>query len=335
MPTYRENAEKLTLPLIPLRGIVAFPANNINFELERELSKNASHAATSSDMLVFLVTQRDVRVEEPTADDLYTVGCVARVKQAVRNPKSGNIRVIAEGYCRASVMEIRQGDGYLVADVMSKTITSDYSTRDLRTEAMLSEMRDTLDEMLRYRPAYSPSFQITAHSITNPGLLADFIASQLFVRFEDKQAVLEQFDPMRRAEKTLILMENEMDLMQAELEIHQKVKQAMDDNQRDYYLREQLKAIEAELGVDEDTEELRRRMEGVKLPDEVREKLEREIMKLSKTPAGSPEAAVIYNYVDTTLSIPLRSLIVPASTQGRWALIISSTSGAWPAPTSR
>ncbi len=304
MPTYRENIERLTLPVIPMRGIVAFPANNINFEVEREFSKNACQAATSGDMTVFLLTQKNVQVDEPGEDDLYSVGCVARIKQSVKNPKTGIIRIVAEGFCRGTVLELKQADGYYLADVLSKTVAADLSDRDLRTEAMLTELRAKMEEMLRYRPAFSQGFELAARSITNPGLLSDFIAAQLFVRFEDKQAVLEEYDPMRRGERTLLLMETELDLLQTELEIHQKVKQAMDDNQRDYYLREQLKAIEYELGVGEDGDELRKKMEGVRLPEKVREKLDREIVKLGRMSPGSPEAAVIYNYVDTCLNIP-------------------------------
>ncbi len=304
MPTYRENIERLTLPVIPMRGIVAFPANNINFELEREFSKNACQAATSGDMTIFLLTQKNVQVEEPGEDDLYTVGCVARIKQSVKNPKTGIIRVVAEGFCRGTVLELKNADGYYTADVLTKTIAADLTDRDLRVEAMLTELKGKMEEMLRYRPAFSQSFELAARSITNPGLLSDFIAAQLFVRFEDKQAVLEEYDPMRRAERTLLLMETELNLLQTELEIHQKVKQAMDDNQRDYYLREQLKAIEYELGVGEDGDELRKKMEGVRLPEKVREKLDREIVKLGRMSPGSPEAAVIYNYVDTCLNIP-------------------------------
>ncbi len=304
MPRYRENIERLTVPVIPMRGIVAFPANNINFELEREISKNACQAATSGDMIVFLLTQKDVQCENPREEDLYTVGCVARIKQSVKNPKTGIIRVVAEGFCRATLTELKEMDGYYAADVLSKTVAADLSDRDLRAEATLTELRNKMEEMLRYRPAFSQNFEAAVRSITNPGLLSDFIAAQLFVRYEDKQAVLEEYDPLRRAERTLLLMESELDLLQTELEIHQKVKQAMDDNQRDYYLREQLKAIEYELGIGEDGDELRKKMEGVKLPDKVRDKLERELTKLGRMSPGSPEAAVIYNYVDTCLNIP-------------------------------
>lgn len=304
MPRYIEKAEGLTLPVIPLRGIVAFPSIPINFELEREISKNACNAATGRDMLVLLVTQKELSVDNPGMDDLYSVGCVAKIKQTLRKPQSGNIRVVAEGMCRATVTAVRNENGYLTADVISKTITADGGRGDLRTEAIISEMMNTLDEMLRYLPASSDDFVLTCSSIKNPGLLADFIASNVFVRYQDKAEILAMFDPMRRAEKTIIIMENEMKLLSTELEIQRKVKEAIDENQRDYYLREQLKAIESELGISEDSEELTKKLNAASLPKEVREKLEREIMKLGKAPQGSPEAAVIRNYIETCLEIP-------------------------------
>jgi len=165
-------------------------------------------------------------------------------------------------------------------------------------------MMNTLDEMLRYLPTFSDDFVLTCSSVKNPGLLSDFIASNVFVRYQDKAEILSIFDPMRRAEKTIVVMENEMKLLSAELDIQRKVKEAIDDNQRDYYLREQLKAIENELGISEDSEELTKKMNAANLPAEVKEKLEREIMKLSKAPQGSPEAAVIRNYIETCLEIP-------------------------------
>ncbi len=303
MPRYIEKVEKLTLPVIPLRGLVAFPSIPINFELEREISKAACKASEAADLYVFLLTQKELNVENPTEADLYDVGCVAKIKQTLKKP-DGNIRVVAEGMCRGTLTELRREKDYLVADIMSKTMTADYSVPDLRTEALLSETMNTLDEMLHYLPAVSDEFLTAAASIKNPGLLADFIASGVFVRYQDKVEVLKMYDPMLRAEKALIIMENEMKLLKTELEIHRKVKKAMDDNQRDYYLREQLHAIESELGIDEDTDEYTKKIAAAKLPKEVQEKLEKEVLKLGKTPTGSPEAAVIRNYLDTCLEIP-------------------------------
>lgn len=304
MPRYIEKVESLTLPVIPLRGVVAFPSIPVNFELEREISKKACQAALSSNMLVFLLTQKDTSVDEPSDGDFYKIGCVAQIKQTLTKNQDGNIRVIAEGYCRAEVVRLNHDRDYITAEVLSKTLTADTGVLDIRAEALTNEALNTLDEMVQFHPTFSNDYMTTAASINNPGLLADFIASSMFVRYQDKAAVLEMFDPLKRLEKTIVLMESEMKLLRTEVEIQRKVKEAIDENQRDFYLREQLKAIESELGIDEDTDELEKKMAKLNLPEEVRERLEKEIMKLGKTPQGSPDAAVIRNYIDTCLDIP-------------------------------
>ncbi len=304
MPRYIEKVESLTLPVIPLRGVVAFPSIPVNFELEREISKKACQAALSSNMLVFLLTQKDTSVDEPSDGDFYKIGCVAQIKQTLTKNQDGNIRVIAEGYCRAEVVRLNHDRDYITAEVLSKTLTADTGVLDIRAEALTNEALNTLDEMVQFHPTFSNDYMTTAASINNPGLLADFIASSMFVRYQDKAAVLEMFDPLKRLEKTIVLMESEMKLLRTEVEIQRKVKEAIDENQRDFYLREQLKAIESELGIDEDTDELEKKMAKLNLPEEVIERLEKEIMKLGKTPQGSPDAAVIRNYIDTCLDIP-------------------------------
>ena len=300
MPRYIEKVEKLTLPVIPLRGIVAFPSIPVNFELEREISKSACRAASADDMYVLLLTQKELNVEDPKEADLYSVGTVAKIKQSIHKPQNGNIRVVAEGMCRAAVQSIRSEGGHLVADVISKTLTGDYSTLDLRTEAMMTEAMNTVESLLRYAPNTSDDFMITCASLKNPGLLADFIASNVLMRYADKMGILEQFDPMKRLEKLILTML----LMDTERDIQRKVKQAMDENQRDYYLREQLKAIENELGMDEDSDKFRKKIDALKLEGEVREKLEKEIYRLEKAQPGSPDAAVIRTYLETCLEIP-------------------------------
>lgn len=304
MPRYIEKVESLTLPVIPLRGVVAFPSIPVNFELEREISKKACQAALASNMLVFLLTQKDTAVDEPSDNDFYKTGCVAQIKQTLTKNQDGNIRVIAEGYCRAEVVKLKRDKGYITADVLSKTLTAETGVLDIRSEALINESLSTLEEVLQFHPTISSDYLTTASSITNPGLLADFIASSVFVRYQDKAAVLEMFDPLKRLEKTIVLMESEMKLLRTEMDIQRKVKEAIDENQRDYYLREQLKAIESELGIDEDADELQKKMAKLTLPKEVREKLEKEIGKLAKAPTGSPEAAVIRNYIETCLDIP-------------------------------
>lgn len=304
MPRYIEKVESLTLPVIPLRGVVAFPSIPVNFELEREISKKACQAALASNMLVFLLTQKDTSVDDPSDNDFYKTGCVAQIKQTLTKNQDGNIRVIAEGYCRAEVVKLKRDKGYITADVLSKTLTAETGVLDIRSEALINESLSTLEEVLQFHPTISGDYMTTASSISNPGLLADFIASSVFVRYQDKAAVLEMFDPLKRLEKTIVLMESEMKLLRTEMDIQRKVKEAIDENQRDYYLREQLKAIESELGIDEDADELQKKMAKMTLPEEVREKLEKEIGKLAKAPTGSPEAAVIRNYIETCLDIP-------------------------------
>ena len=304
MPRYIEKVESLTLPVIPLRGVVAFPSIPVNFELEREISKKACQAALASNMLVFLLTQKDTAIDEPSDNDFYKTGCVAQIKQTLTKNQDGNIRVIAEGYCRAEVVKLKRDKDYITADVLSKTLTAETGVLDIRSEALINESLSTLEEMLQFHPTISGDYLTTASSISNPGLLADFIASSVFVRYQDKAAVLEMFDPLKRLEKTIVLMESEMKLLRTEVDIQRKVKEAIDENQRDYYLREQLKAIESELGIDEDADELQKKMAKMTLPEEVREKLEKEIGKLAKAPTGSPEAAVIRNYIETCLDIP-------------------------------
>lgn len=304
MPRYIEKVESLTLPVIPLRGVVAFPSIPVNFELEREISKKACQAALASNMLVFLLTQKDTSVDDPSDNDFYKTGCVAQIKQTLTKNQDGNIRVIAEGYCRAEVVKLKRDKDYITADVLSKTLTAETGVLDIRSEALINESLSTLEEVLQFHPTISGDYMTTASSISNPGLLADFIASSVFVRYQDKAAVLEMFDPLKRLEKTIVLMESEMKLLRTEVDIQRKVKEAIDENQRDYYLREQLKAIESELGIDEDADELQKKMAKMTLPEEVREKLEKEIGKLAKAPTGSPEAAVIRNYIETCLDIP-------------------------------
>lgn len=303
MPKYIEKLQKLKIPVIPLRGIVAFPSLPINFELERDISKLACEAAEKDDMIVFLLTQKDINTDAPTETDLYTVGCVAKIKQTLKKP-AGNIRVIAEGLCRGTVSKIYNENGYLTAEVISKTIHGDFSKNDLRTEALIQETLAALNEMLRFIPSSSDEFLVAANSITNPGLLADFIASNVFIRYQDKETILEEYDPVRRAEQAIILMENEIKLLEMGMDIQRKVKKAVDDNQREYYLREQLKVIENELGIDDDVDEYTKKLEKLKLPDEVRQKLDRELLRLEKTPQGSPEASVIRNYLDVCIEIP-------------------------------
>jgi len=306
MPRYIEKIEKLTLPVIPLRGIVAYPSLPLNVELARDISISACNSACAADMYIFLVAQKSLDVELPEAKDLYPVGTVAKIRQTLKTSE-GHIRIIAEGVCRASTLSYHVHDGHLNAEVMSKTITLDKSTGgDVKTEALMAEAIDALEAMTKLIPSTSEELLLAAKSLKNPGLLADFIASNVLVRLEDKQAILEIFEPLRRLEMLAVLLDSEAELLRTEASIHQKVREQIDENQRDYYLREQIKVIQSELGMDtgDEVDAYFKKIESLSLPDEVREKLTKEVYRLNKTQYGSPEASVLRTYLDTCLELP-------------------------------
>ncbi len=305
MPRFIEKIESLELPVIPLRGLVAFPNVPINFELSRDISIKACEAALRGDMYVLLLTQRDQSVDDPTAADLFKTGCISKIKHTLKT-QDGTVRIIAEGVCRGVISSVFEADGYLSAEVMSKIMTSDHATSDVRTEALVREASEAMRSMLEYMPSATADVSFAVKSVKNPGMLADFIAAGILVRYEDKQRVLECIDPMKRLELVTVLMESETRLLKTEMQIHKKVKEQLDENQREYYLREQLKIIQGELGIDssDDVTEYLDRIGKAEMPDEVRKKLLKEVNRLSKSAYGSPEATVSRNYLDVCLDIP-------------------------------
>ncbi len=306
MPTFIEKIEKLTLPVVPLRGLVAFPSIPLSFELARDISISACSAATADDMYIFLVAQKQIDVENPGADDLYDVGTVAKIRQTLKTAE-GHLRVIAEGVCRATAVSYFTKNGHINADVMSKTVSLEhYLGGDVKVEALMNETLDALEAMIKYIPSASEELLLAARSLKNPGLLADFVASNVLVRLEDKQAILSVYEPLRRLEKLAVLLDSEAVLLQTEAQIHQRVREQIDENQRDYYLREQIKVIQGELGMDtaDEVEEYYNKLAKLSLPPEVDEKLRKEVARLNKTQFGSPEATVLRTYLDTCLEIP-------------------------------
>ncbi|MBQ2729476.1 MAG: endopeptidase La [Clostridia bacterium] len=305
MPRYIEKAEKITLPVIPTRGLVAFPSVPLSFEIEREVSHAALEAAKDTDMYVLLLCQKNIDCEAPTPNDLFDVGCVCRIKQSHRSPE-GITRIIAEGVCRAKTLSFTGIGSCMFADVMTKTVSLEQGESDIRSEALLREATTALEAMLAFVPADGNDILVAAKSIKNPGQAADFIASSALVKYEDKQKVLEVFEPLSRLETLVVIIESETKLLALEMSIHKKVREAIDDNQRDYYLREQLKVIQGELGADseDEAEEYYDKIDAQDFPKEITDKLYKEVSRLAKSPFGSPEAAVLRNYLDICLEIP-------------------------------
>ena len=302
MPRYIEKIEKLTLPVVALRGAVAFPAVTLSFEVAEEICINAAEAAFETDSFVLICSTKSTNDKKITPKELFRVGTIAKIKQSVKTPE-GNMRIIAEGYSRATVSEFHTFANYIAADAICKTISmSDEDS--IRSQAYCRAMLTEVENLIKLLPSVSDDIMASAKAIKNPPLLADFIASNILVKYTDKQKVLECFEPVARVELIISLVREEASLLEYELNIHKKVRSNLNQNQKEYYMREQIRVIQEELGEGDDEGEYFDRIMRAKLPDEVREKLFKEAERLSKTPFGSAEATVARNYLDTCLDIP-------------------------------
>ena len=291
--------------MVVINSTVAFPSVKINLEVSEQHSIASVQAACDTNSFVLLVTAKDVLTEDaPAIDRLFMVGTVAKIKQTIKTPEK-TLSIIVEGFSRATVTSYSYFADYLIADVICKTISLP-DDGGLRGEALIREAVTAMEKVLKYMPSVSPHILHAVKALKSPGLVADFIASNILIRHTDKQTILECFDPLERLESLVLLLENEEKLLNCEYEIHRRVKERIGRAQRDHYLREQLRAIKEELGEGEDSETAmyQKQIMEAKLPDDVREKLLRENEKVDKMPFGSAEASVIRNYIDTCLALP-------------------------------
>ncbi|MBQ9806570.1 MAG: endopeptidase La [Clostridia bacterium] len=304
MPSYIEKAEEITLPVIALRGTVAFPAMTVNFEVGNNDATQAAKAASSGNSFIFLTSYNETTQKENASHPFpyFHVGTVAKIKQMIRTPE-GQTRIIAEGFMRANVLRYRKTEERLEADLICKTVILP-DKGGVRGEAYVHELMKSLERNAELLPANSDDMINAARLFDDPGTLSDFIAANILIRNLDKQAVLECFDPMRRAETVLEILEEEVAVMEEEALIRRRVNARMNRNQREYYLREQIKVIQEELGEGSEVEEFAARIREAQLPREVEEKLTKENDRLSKTPYGSAESTVLANYLDICLDIP-------------------------------
>lgn len=300
-----ETIKKLSLPCVAMRQIVAFPGIPVNLDVARATSKKACEAAVRADSKVFLVCQKDATVQNPTEKDCYNVGTVAKIKQLVKG-QGGVFHVIVEPESRAEVEEISSGK-YLTATVMEKKIFTE-PFGSIKEEALVRDIRRVLREFVKYLPKFSKELWFVINSIEAPGILCDFVAANIVSDVDDKQELLSEFDPVRRLERLLVILEREKEILETEASIQAQVRENMDRNQRDYYLREQLKVIQGELGedadFDEDAIEYIKKIEKGNFPKEVSDKLIKEIKKLQRTPVGSADNVVLRNYIEACLEIP-------------------------------
>ncbi|MDR0874720.1 MAG: endopeptidase La [Clostridiales Family XIII bacterium] len=294
------------LPLIPLRGLTAFPSMVFHFDIGREKSINALEKAMMNNQTVFLATQRNADTELPTADDYYFVGCIAKVKQMLKLP-GDSIRVLVEGQRRGRVEEIVSEVSYAEA-VVTEIIEKQLYTIPPRVEALTRLLLDAFEEYLTMAEKAPGDAFASVESLEAPGQIADTIASHLDLKAEIKQQVLEAFDLEERLLFLDSVIKKEIEIGRIEQEITKKVRSKINKHQKEYYLREQLKTIREELGdnesFEEESEDLLAQLKKLELPEKTHTKVEKEIGRLSKMQPGSAEATVIRSYVDWVFDLP-------------------------------
>ena len=294
------------LPVIALRGLNVFPRMNTSFDLEREISVRALERAMENGEEVFLVTQRELGVELPEEKDLYEIGTVARVTQILRVSERV-LRVMMEGACRARLKRLWQREPFLQAQAELINEPPALARYGKRTEAMLRQTYANLTEYTELTQKLPDEVYAAILGTNDPGYLADFIAQQLNLRYQDKQDILNELRPLPRLQRMNEILRREIDVTAMEQDIESKVRSRVGRIQKDFVLREQIKVLQNEIGEggeDEELDDYRRKIGEAKLPDETRQKLLKDVDKLAKQPFGSAEASVLRNYLDTCMEMP-------------------------------
>lgn len=291
------------LPLLAIRGITVFPNMSVSFDVEREQSVAALDAAIDADRQIFIVGQRDVLKEYPEERDCFKVGVICHVEQYLRSG-NGSMRVIVRGQSRARLLDMIPHGNVQTAEIMP---CPEKPTRmSARSEAALRSAISLYEEYLNLSGTATAEAVIGLITRMDPGYTADYIAQNSYIRHAEKQRILEILDPGRRLETVMGMLRHEVDVLEVEHDIAQKLHDQMTSIQREQILREHLRVIQSELGEDDFNEiaQIRERLAGLRLPDEIDKKVSREIDRLSKQPWGSGESSVIRTYIDAVLELP-------------------------------
>ncbi len=300
-----ENAEARMLPVLALRGLVIFPGMILQFDIGRKKSILAVKDALDGDRLVFAVAQVDLAEGEPTAENLYKVGVIAKIRQVVHTSEEG-IKLHVEGICRAEISEVMTEEPYLSGRIVPCHETA--FRQSYKTEALARIAQERFEEYIRWFRQVPSDILLGVMQQKDCGKLADFIAANISLDYEQKQCILDELHPVRRIMRLNEILNDEIQVMTLEHEISQKAQEQMDENQRNYMLREQMRAIANELGENDDpleeADELRARINDTKMPDGAREKLLKECDRFAKMPYGSHEGSVMRVYIETCLELP-------------------------------
>lgn len=299
----------LELPIIPLRGIVVFPKMVLHFDVGRKKSIKALQKAMDDDQKVFLVCQKDASVDEPNIDDMYDVGVICTIRQMMRIPGSENMRIVVEGDERATLYSLTSVKPYIGGLV--EIAGDNNSNLEISEDEDKAYQRIIKREFERYAslmPKISNEVIAKVISIKDSGELADFVCSNTFLDYYEKQDVLSALDPSERICQLVVYLKKENNALEIESEIQEKVQNEIDKSQREYYLREEMKVISEALGESdnplEEAEEYKSKVSALKCSDDIKEKLLKECDKLAKMPSGSHEGTVERNYLDKCLEIP-------------------------------
>lgn len=296
------------LPVVALRGIVVFPDMRIHFEVGRKKSIAAIMAAMNADQRIFLVAQKSIQHENPTVQQLYPMGVIARVKQVITTPGSEPIRVVVEGVKRASITGAVQQEPYIVCNVRQRSSVSVKAEQNEYAEALIRSAKDYFERYAEDSAKLAPDVALSVASCDKPGELADYIAANAFMDYKNRQEILAELNQIKRLERVCVMLARESDILELEEDINDRIQQQIDKSQREYFLHEQLKVISAELNEGDDelseAEDYRQKINALEISEESREKLLKECDKLQKMQSGSPEANVVRNYLDSCLNIP-------------------------------
>ncbi|MGZ9585154.1 endopeptidase La [Paenibacillus marinisediminis] len=297
-------AKGRTLPLLPLRGLLVYPSMVLHLDVGRDKSVKALEHAMMEDQMLLLCSQSETSVEEPTTEDIYQVGTMAKVRQMLRLPNS-TIRVLVEGVSRAEIMEYVSNEEFFEVQVQ---VIDDINDKTAEIEALMRTLLAQFESYVTLSKKVTPETLATVSDIEEPGRFADVVASHLPLKIKDKQQVLETKNVKERLSLLLSLLNNESEVLELERKINSQVKKQIEKTQKEYYLREQMKAIQKELGDKEgrtgEMDELRQQVQELEAPDKVKEKLAKEIDRLEKMPPNSAESSVVRNYIDWLLSVP-------------------------------
>lgn len=300
------DADEMQLPMIPLRGLSVFPNMVLHFDIGREKSINALEKAMVTNQHIFLASQKDDGTDLPTPEDFYHVGTVGKIKQMLKLP-GDSIRVLVEGVCRGAIEDVMFEVPYFKCRIR-KIEEPEYPADDAEAEALMRTVLSNFDEYINLNRNLAAEIFASVVTIEDPGRMADMIASHLEIKLEDKQRLLETIDPKERLETLNTMLTKEIEILNIEQDISSKVKSQINKNQREYYLREQMRAIQEELGVSEDVEDevagFTEQLEKLDLEEKTKEKVEKEISRFSKMQPSSAEATVSRNYIETILGLP-------------------------------